>query len=133
MKKINLFVFYFFVLFLTSCTEKKVEAIQYGSDYCHHCKMQISDKRFGGALLTTGGITHKYDALECLKTDHQKLEKEVKEIYVVDFTNSNLTKLSDIHLYKNESLRGPMGTTIQGWTNKQTSMQEMKFEDISHD
>lgn len=113
---------------LFGCTEKKVEPIHYGHDYCDHCKMQITDKRYGGAILTTEGRTLKFDAVECLAESKKSLKDRVKEVYFVDFENSQLTPQGKIQLYKNESMHGPMGTRIQGYSREmslpKTSLEE---------
>jgi len=115
--------------FFSGCTEKKVEAIQYGQDYCHYCKMQITDKRYGGAILTKGGITNKYDSLECLAAGAKKMTEDIKEIYFVSFENSELIEKSHAHIHRNDKMHGPMGTDLQVYKTEQ-SLPAVKYEDI---
>lgn len=42
------------------------EEINYGSDACHYCKMNIVDDRFASELVTTKGKVYKFDAVECM-------------------------------------------------------------------
>lgn len=116
-------------LSLGSCTEKKVEPIHYGHDYCDHCKMQITDKRYGGALLTMEGRTLKFDSIECLAESRHTVKDHIKEVYFVDFENSELTPQGQIQLYKNENMRGPMGTHIQGHSKKM-SLPEISLDKV---
>lgn len=116
--------------FPVGCTEKPVEKIQHGSDYCDHCKMQITDKRFGGVILTRNGKSLKYDSMECLAHGHHDHKAEVKEVLVVDYKTQELLPLGKVQLYRNESVRGPMGTQIQG-LSEPSLLPPVKLEEIA--
>jgi len=49
-----------------ACGTAKPDAIVYDADACAYCRMQISDPRFGAALVTVKGRTLKFDSIECL-------------------------------------------------------------------
>ena len=55
------------ILLLTafSCNVKP-EAINYGSDGCHFCKMIIVDKVHAAEIVTKKGKVYKFDATECM-------------------------------------------------------------------
>lgn len=108
----------FSIFFLVGCLEPKVEQIHYGHDYCDHCKMQITDKRYGGAILTKQGRTLKFDSVECLAESKTSANEDVNEIYFVDFETSQLTPQGKIQLFKNENMHGPMGTLIQAYSRE---------------
>lgn len=117
------------IVFLYGCTEKSVEPIVYGQDYCDHCKMQITDRRYGGALSTKQGRTLKFDSIECLAHSKAVLKDNVKEIYFVDFITSQLTPQGKIQLYKNINQHGPMGTHIQAHS-EEVSLPKVNLEEI---
>lgn len=114
---------------MAGCTEKTVEKIEVGHDYCDHCKMQITDARYGGAIVTKYGKTLKYDSMECLAHGQHTHQKEVEEIFVADFESEDLKPLKAIKLYRNEEARGPMGTKIQGLT-KPKALPQVELKDI---
>lgn len=117
------------MMFFLGCEEAKVEKIVYGKDYCDHCRMQINDKRFGGAFLTITGKTLKFDSVECMAEMKPTLGDDIKTVYFVDFINSELKASGNIHLYRNKSLRGPMGTQIQA-LSETTSLPLVQFKDV---
>lgn len=127
--KPSFFSIIFFVLLFVGCEETKVEKIFYGKDYCDHCRMQISDKRYGGAFLTKTGKTLKFDSVECMTEMKPTLGEDIKATYVVDFETSELKNIEQMHLYKNEAVHGPMGTHIQAASNI-LSLPEVRFEDV---
>lgn len=49
-----------------ACGPAKPDPIAYDADACAYCRMQISDPRFGAALITVEGRTLKFDSIECL-------------------------------------------------------------------
>ncbi|RMH11558.1 MAG: hypothetical protein D6698_16190 [Gammaproteobacteria bacterium] len=52
-------------LLLASCAPSP-EPIEYGSDYCHFCKMTIVDRQHGAEAVTDKGKVYKFDAIECM-------------------------------------------------------------------
>jgi copper chaperone NosL len=113
-----------------ACENSKVEPIQFGSDYCDECKMQITDRRYGGAALTHAGKTYKFDSVECLSDFVKNHRDEVKEKYYVDFQTSELKNVKETHLYLNEKMSGPMGTHLQSYQKLQP-LKELQFDEIS--
>lgn len=55
------------------------EPIDYGKDACAHCKMAISDTKYGAELVTGKGKIYKFDSAECM----------------IDFLNGDIDKLID--------------------------------------
>jgi copper chaperone NosL len=51
---------------LAACTVAGPRPIAYGHDECAYCRMVISDRRFGAALVTAKGRTVVFDSVECL-------------------------------------------------------------------
>jgi copper chaperone NosL len=54
-----------FLLILFSCNVSP-QAIDYGNDGCHFCKMTIVDKVHAAEMVTNKGKVYKYDATECM-------------------------------------------------------------------
>ena len=55
-----------FMLFMLSACSKGPQAIDYGNDGCHFCKMTVVDKIHGAELITDKGKVFKFDATECM-------------------------------------------------------------------
>src|SRR5690606_41500698 len=53
------------LLVLTSCNVGP-QAIDYGKDGCHFCKMTIVDKLHAAEIVTNKGKIYKFDASECM-------------------------------------------------------------------
>lgn len=101
----------FSMLLLSSCRQD-VEPIVAGRDYCHSCRMGISDKRFSAALLTSKGRTYKFDDISCLKEfmSAEPLPKiETKGLYFSVFNDPDrFVSSDDAYLLVSPSLSGPM-------------------------
>lgn len=115
--------------YAVGCTEAQPERISLGADYCDHCKMQITDGRFGGSIITKFGKALKYDSVECLAQGYHSHSKDVEEVFVADFKTQQLRPLNKINLYRNDAVRGPMGTKIQGLSNE-SSLPRLQFKEL---
>ncbi|MFC3880556.1 nitrous oxide reductase accessory protein NosL [Algoriphagus namhaensis] len=65
MKNLTLWLLLSSAYLLFSCNTGP-QAIQYGSEGCHYCKMTIVDKIHGAELVSDKGKVFKFDAAECM-------------------------------------------------------------------
>lgn len=72
--------------FLAACDRGPVP-IAYDLDGCDYCRMQISDPRYGGELITRTGKVHKFDSIECLASFYATLHDSatVRSLWVSDY------------------------------------------------
>ncbi len=99
---------------LAGCTRKaKWEPILYSQDACHHCKMIISDKRFGAEFVTEKGKIYKFDAIECLG-NYRKTHAHVKgSAFVADsFHEGQMIEFTKARFFHDPAVRSPMGQGI---------------------
>jgi copper chaperone NosL len=74
--------------------------------------MTITDKRFGGELVTQKGKVYKFDSLECLNK-YMNLHSDDYKIYVVDsMHDGNLIEAEKANFEIRSELRSPMGIGI---------------------
>lgn len=111
------------MLFLTlSSCQSGPEPIKYGTDGCDFCKMTITDKRFGGEVVTQKGKLYKFDDVHCISgfLKSGKVDAaEIKEVYLVDFSKQGmLIPAGQSLLMKSPELRSPMGANIAAFAQK---------------
>jgi copper chaperone NosL len=98
------------------------QPIAIGVDNCYFCKMTISDPKYGAELETKKGKLFKFDDIHCLlgfRKAGMIEEKEVKEIYLVDFTGKHLLfKADEGYLLRGGEIHGPMNGDIIAFQNK---------------
>lgn len=99
------------LLFFCSCSSGP-EPIRYGQDQCHHCKMTLTDKRYGSELITTKGKVFKFDDLNCLCSflgEGKIAEQEIAQIVSVDFKKTGtFIDVQKAEFLQNEALKSPM-------------------------
>jgi copper chaperone NosL len=89
------------------------EAVLYGEDACHECKMTISDPRFGGELRTRTGKVLKFDSLDCMIPFLRTHREEIAESWVVDsFRPNTLISASSATYIRVSGLHSPMGLGV---------------------
>lgn len=131
----------FCLLFMVSCTGQKPEMILLGQDACHHCRMKITDPRFGGELVTKKGKVYKFDSLECLH-EYKNLHSDEYKIYVVNsLAGGALIEAEKAEFEVRSDIRSPMGLGIlaqplneksggEVTTGKTGSGAKLKWDDI---
>lgn len=108
---------------LQACGNKGPIAINYGHDQCAHCRMTVSDARFGCQLATTKGRAYQFDDVQCLIAfvkAGQVAREDVAQCYLPDYGNANALLPSEgLFLLKSESLKSPMRGDIAAFATKE--------------
>ena len=113
------------LLFLTvifyACTPSP-EPINYGKDECEHCRMMITDDKYGAEIVTDKGKVFKFDSIECLI--ELALEKNIagdagQSFLVTDFsTPEKLIDAKTAFYVHNDNFRSPMGLNVSAFESK---------------
>ncbi|AUP78986.1 nitrous oxide reductase accessory protein NosL [Flavivirga eckloniae] len=69
------------LLLCFSCNIKP-QAIDYGNDGCHFCKMTIVDKVHAAEIVTTKGKVYKFDATECMVNFIDEFDSSEIQLYL---------------------------------------------------
>lgn len=74
------------VVALAACGAHGAPAMLYdGSETCAHCRMAITDRRFGSALVTHTGRTYRFDSIECLAAFAAQDSVQASTLWVSDY------------------------------------------------
>lgn len=123
----------FFAIFMMSACNKgdtNPVPINFGIDECNHCKMTISDKKYGAEILTAKGKAYIFDDLGCLADFEKEFVKthanEKLQRFVINFYSpASFINLDNAHLLKGSSLRTPMAS---GWVAFGTADEAQKAQ-----
>jgi len=103
----------FAILVLLAGCQPEPRAIRYGEDVGAHCKMTVSDARFGSELLTTTGKVHVFDAVECLANyvlAHPELADQTHSLWVTAYdAPGELVPLDSAFFIHSRDIQSPMG------------------------
>lgn len=115
---------------LLSCSAEP-EPLQYGEDACHHCKMTLMDKKFGGKLVTKKGKVYKFDDVNCMLSFYNSGEIQPSDFahkLVVDFSRpATLIEAADAFYLKSPQIKSPMASQVAAFKTKE-SMEDVKNE-----
>lgn len=115
------------ILFIASFTfyscSSTPEPINYGKDECEHCRMMITDNKYGAEVVTNKGKIFKFDSIECLI--EFALEKnsvgDVNQLFLV--TNyakpAELMDAGTAYYVHNDNIRSPMGLNVSAFETEQ--------------
>jgi copper chaperone NosL len=108
-------------LMLLSGCQPEAEPIAYGQDNCHHCKMTISDNRYGSETVTTTGKVFKFDSAECMVAFLQDQGNEAKTelVLVTDFLRPNHLIDARLATYlQSPQMPSPMGMFLTAFDSR---------------
>lgn len=119
-KKYSITLLGIIIVVLNACTPKP-EPIRFGYDLCMYCKMMISDRRYGGELVTRKGKIYKFDSAECLSgwclTETTKPD-DIYSLWVVEFDHPEILINAYQAVYlQSKDLRSPMGLNFTAFSD----------------
>lgn len=121
MKRIATFII---LAVLAAACKVEPEAIRYGTDNCHSCKMTLMDKRFGAEVVTTKGKIYKFDDVNCLMSflgSGAVGERDVKYTLVTDFSQPEKLIDATIAFYvKSSEIKSPMASQVAAFETEES-------------
>lgn len=100
---------------LAGC-EPQPQPIRYGEDMGAHCRMTISDARFGAQLLTTTGKAYSFDSVECLAgyvLASPEAAGDAHSLWVTAYDDPGmLIPLDEAYFVRAPNLHSPMGENL---------------------
>lgn len=124
MKKWNSFSLLLITL-LAGCS-KEPEDIRLNFDDCYSCRMSISQEKFAAQIITNGGKSLKFDAVECLidATRETELMGKIAALYVRDYSTSEWIDALQAFYVKDSSFNSPMGLDAAAFKLRSTAESE---------
>lgn len=115
----NKFIFAFLVLGLFACNSGPKE-INFGSDTCDFCTMNIVDRPYGAELVTEKGKVFKFDSSECmLNYMHEHSDQAYSHVLTCTMDNPGvLTDAEAAYYLVSPNLPSPMGANITAFSSK---------------
>ncbi|MBS1490848.1 MAG: nitrous oxide reductase accessory protein NosL [Bacteroidetes bacterium] len=108
-------------LILFSCSANP-EALNFGKDTCHFCKMTLMDNKFGAELVTKKGKVFKFDDVRCFLDFYNAADNTITEyehILVVDFSKpGNLIDARNAFYLKSGQIQSPMNGQVAAFETK---------------
>lgn len=112
------------LILLFACS-KDITPLEYGKDQCDHCRMTLTDKKYGAEIITKKGKAVKFDAAECMLNylKEKKIdENEVEKYLVINLSEPGvLTDAVSATYLISSKLRSPMGEDISSFAEKNTA------------
>ncbi|GEO05026.1 hypothetical protein AAE02nite_26900 [Adhaeribacter aerolatus] len=109
-------------LLLFSCSVEP-QPIAYGSDSCDHCRMTISDNRYGAELVTSKGKAFKFDSAECLAAYvNEQKNTEAALLLVTDYNRpGEFVNAAEAIFLQSEQQPSPMGLNLTAFADQNTA------------
>lgn len=114
------------MMFFASCSNKAPEPqpIKFGTDNCDHCKMTISDKKFGAEMVNSKGKAYKFDDIGCMldyKKEYAKShpDEQVTFFSINYYSPEKFVNMQDAFILQNGSVRTPMASGMVAFGTKE--------------
>lgn len=115
---------------ITACSVEPVP-INYGTDACDFCSMNIVDAKYAAQLVTDKGKNYKFDAIECMihyLNDNQ--ETTMNYILVADFSNpGHMIDVQKATFLIHPNLPSPMGANLSAYSTKDALAEVMPTDE----
>ena len=115
-------LFLAFMALISAC-EAQTKPIKFGKDACSHCRMIISDPRFGAELVTTKGKVFMFDDLNCywnFRNAQKMQETDIAHSVVVLFNQpGTFRNAGEACFLGSREIRSPMGSGVAAFDSKE--------------
>lgn len=107
------------MLFLAACSVEP-QPINYGTDACSYCKMNVVDNQHAAQFVTSKGKCYKFDAIECMLNLEKDFVEAPIELYLIcDYTEpGNLVDATTATYLVSENIPSPMGGFLSGFSSE---------------
>lgn len=97
------------------------QAIDYGQDGCHFCKMTIVDKVHAAEIVTKKGKVYKFDATECMISFRNDFDTSEVELYLSNnYTEPEaLIDATKATFLISKEIPSPMGAFLSAFESKE--------------
>lgn len=115
----NKFIFALLLLSFMACNTGPKE-INFGSDKCDYCTMNIVEKPYGSELVTDKGKVYKFDSSECM-INYLDENEDKTYAHILTCTMDNPGILQDAktaYFLVSENMPSPMGANITPYSTK---------------
>ena len=126
MKKLNqIYILCSFVILL-SCNISP-EAVNYGKEACHFCKMTIVDKVHAAEIVTTKGKVYKFDSVECMIHFLKNFDGPVQLYLTNHYAEPQiLIDATQATFLISEQIPSPMGANLTAFKTKEEAQNIQK-------
>ena len=123
MERLKQFSFVALLLVFTSCNVGP-EAINYGSDGCHFCKMTIVDKVHAAEIVTNKGKIYTFDATECMVNFQKEFNTSKIKLYLSNNYNEPeaLIDATKATFLISKNIPSPMGAYLSAFKTKNEAL-----------
>jgi copper chaperone NosL len=120
MQRLKQFSFVAWLLVLTSC-QVGPQAIDYGNDGCHFCKMTIVDKVHAAEIVTQKGKVYKFDASECMINFKKEFDASEIKLYLTNIYTEpeTLVDATQATFLISKNVPSPMGAFLTAFKTKE--------------
>jgi copper chaperone NosL len=96
------------------------QPLRVGEMACTHCRMTVSDARYGAELVSTTGKIYPFDAIECLVAyleESPEASELAHSLWVAAFDEpGTLIAASDAFFLRSDEIQSPMGGGLAAFT-----------------
>lgn len=107
------------VCLFTSCSADGPAPIRFGKDECDHCRMTLTDVKYGAEIITSTNKVFKFDDVICM-VNYMKNNSalKMKHMFIVDFAHEGqFTEAVQGYYLHSKMLSSPMGGQIAAFTS----------------
>lgn len=124
------YLIYALLLIIFSCNTSP-QAIDYGNDGCHYCKMTIVDKIHAAEIVTKKGKIYKFDATECMVNFIKEFDKSEIKLYLSNNFNEpeDFVDATQATFLISPNIPSPMGAFLSAFKTKDEAAAVMLEKD----